>query len=548
MTDIFELSSRAVDEFAAADPIKANDLGIPGFDAQWTDLSPDGHGQRRDLASRFAVEASGFAVGSTRERLAQQVLVDYCTEAIDLVDSGDHLAQLNNLASPLQDIRTIFERMPTASTEQWEAIATRLETINAPLDGYRACLEAGRIAGETVARRQVAMAIEQSTAAAGPNSSFTKLDYSAVTDAALRRRLEAGIETAQQGYDQLARYLKETYMPAARPEDPVGRDRYQRAARRYLGSDIDLEETYRWGWEEVERLTADLGGLCREIDPYATPAEIMVRLHTDPEMAANSLDEFIELMQQRQQHALHELDGTHFAVPEEIRTVDVRVEPAGGALAAHYTNPSEDLSRPGIVWYPVEGRDFFPLYQEITIAYHEGFPGHHLQIGIQGIAREQLSRFHQRFVWYPGAGEGWALYAEGLMSELGYLERPEYQIGYVTSQLFRSCRIAIDIGAHLGLPIPDDVSFHAGEPWSFDLAVELLTERGTIDSDFAVDEVVRYLGWPGQAISYKVGERAIAQLRAEASGRPDFDIKAFHSELLGYGAVGLDLLSELMLD
>ena len=155
---------------------------------------------------------------------------------------------------------------------------------------------------------------------------------------------------------------------------------------------------------------------------------------------------------------------------------------------------------------------------------------------------EELSRFHRTIVWSPGSGEGWALYAEHLMGELGYLERPEYVVGLLSSQLMRSCRIAIDIGTHLDLAIPDDVTFHPGERWNYDLAYELLTERGLESPESAASEVVRYYGWPGQAISYKVGEQAILDLRAERAATANFDLKTFHSDVLSVGSIGLDLM------
>ncbi len=155
---------------------------------------------------------------------------------------------------------------------------------------------------------------------------------------------------------------------------------------------------------------------------------------------------------------------------------------------------------------------------------------------------DALSRFHRTIAWYPGSGEGWALYAEHLMGELGYLERPEYVVGLLSSQLTRACRVAIDIGIHLGLPIPDDVTFHPGESWNYDLAYELLTERALAYPEMASSEVTRYFGWPAQAISYKVGEQAILDLRAERSALGHFDPKAFHSDVLSVGSIGLDLM------
>jgi uncharacterized protein (DUF885 family) len=192
-----------------------------------------------------------------------------------------------------------------------------------------------------------------------------------------------------------------------------------------------------------------------------------------------------------------------------------------------------------------------PLYGHITTAYHEGFPGHHLQCGIQVALADKLSRLHRLSVWYPGYGEGWALYSEDLMNELGYFEKPEYVLGMLAAQLFRACRVVIDIGSHLELPIPkDQTNFHPGEPWTFETAVEMLVKRGDETGDYARSEVTRYLGWPGQAISYKVGQRVIKELRDELKRTKGaaFDLKDFHARVLNSGPVGLELLRRLVLE
>jgi uncharacterized protein (DUF885 family) len=278
----------------------------------------------------------------------------------------------------------------------------------------------------------------------------------------------------------------------------------------------------------------------------------MQRVTTDPSMAAPDADAFIAIMQERQEQALAQLNGTHFDVPEQITTIEVRVAPPGGALAAHYIAPSEDFTRPGRVMYPLDGKETFPLYEEVTTAYHEGFPGHHLQIGWQTAMGDALSRFHRLAVWYPGSGEGWALYAEHLMGELGYFEKPEYELGLLSSQIFRAARIVIDIGCHLGLTVPDGaladhgVFDHGGETWSYELGLDMLQSVCHLDPLNAESEIVRYLGWPGQAIAYKVGEKFILDLRDERSHDPGFDLKTFHADLLSLGSLGLDLLEELM--
>jgi uncharacterized protein (DUF885 family) len=218
--------------------------------------------------------------------------------------------------------------------------------------------------------------------------------------------------------------------------------------------------------------------------------------------------------------------------------------PPGGPLGAYYNGPSEDFARPGTVWWSKGDLQQIPLYDEVTTAYHEGFPGHHLQYGIQVTAGDRISRYQKMVVWYSGSGEGWALYAEDLMEELGYLEKPDYVLGKLASEMLRACRVVIDIGSHLELLIPGGQPFHPGEPWSYDLGVEMLERYAGQSHDIAVSEMNRYLGWPGQAISYKVGQQAIRDLRQEAqqAAGAAFDLKVFHARLLEVGAVGLDLL------
>jgi len=326
----------------------------------------------------------------------------------------------------------------------------------------------------------------------------------------------------------------------------VGRDPYVLAPERSLGESIDPDALSALGWSERGRLPEPLAELCARIDPDASTSAVMERLATDPAFGVDGVDQFLAVMLERQQAALRELDGTHFDVPEPVRQIEVKAAPPGGALAAHYGAPSEDFSRPGCVWYPIGGRTFFPLFDEVTTAYHEGFPGHHLQVGWQTAMGDELSRFHRLLVWYPGSGEGWALYAEHLMGELGYLEETAYEIGLVTTQLLRTARIVIDIGLHCGFTVPDDQPFHPGEPWSFELATEMLRDRAYTTADMAESEATRYAGWPGQAISYKVGERAILDLREELSAQDDFDLKQFHADLLSVGSIGLDLMRDLM--
>ncbi|MGA1419452.1 MAG: DUF885 domain-containing protein, partial [Ilumatobacteraceae bacterium] len=218
-----------------------------------------------------------------------------------------------------------------------------------------------------------------------------------------------------------------------------------------------------------------------------------------------------------------------------------------GAAAQYYMPPSEDLTRAGSTWYPANGRTRFPLWSEPTTAYHEGVPGHHLQIGTAIVNREKLSRF-QRNEFVSGHGEGWALYAERLMDEFGFLNRPEYRLGFLYAQAFRAARVVVDIGMHCEKKIPKDWGSHAGETWNPELALEFLSARSSNDEAFNKSEIDRYLGWPAQAISYKLGERVWLRLRDEAKAKhgASFDLRAWHTYALDLGNLGLELFTQEM--
>ncbi len=185
------------------------------------------------------------------------------------------------------------------------------------------------------------------------------------------------------------------------------------------------------------------------------------------------------------------------------------------------------------------GRDRFAVWSELTTVFHEGVPGHHLQAGAAVTAGDALSRF-ARTSFVSGHGEGWALYAERLADELGWFTEPGTRLGMLRASALRAARVVIDIGVHLDLPRPD------GSPWTFDGACDVLRSQGRAEDHRVRAEVLRYFGWPGQAISYKLGERGWLAAREQARRRPGFDLKRWHTAALGLGPIGLgDLAAEL---
>ena len=552
-SEVHALSDEIVETMAALQPINATFKGVPGHDGEWDDWSPTGVAKVTAALTGFQDRVRALPPQQDRwSRLAARVMEDFIDLELDALDQADPLNDLNSIASPLQLIRMVFDSMDTSSPRGWENIAARLDHIDEAAEGYILKLESHRAFKELAAARQVRAVIDQALVHSGDRSFFRSLPAAmrgkGIDDSALVGKVQRGSAKACAVFGSLAEYLSQVYLPEVTTEDGVGRERYLRHARRFLGMELDADETYAWGWSEVRSIREAIRRVAEEILPGGSLAEVFHLIKTDPSRSSKGHEDFVRQMRERQERALSELDGSHFEIPDQLRKLDVRIAPKGGPLGAYYMMPSEDFSRPGAIFYSLGEEGPIPLFDQISTAYHEGFPGHHLQVGLQVSLTERLCRFHRLSDGYHGYAEGWALYAERLMHELGYLERPDYVLGMLCAQMTRACRVVIDIGSHLDLPIPNDSPFHPGERWSFDLGVEMLRDLCGLQTNHAVSEMTRYLGWPGQAISYKVGERVILGLREEERARlgSAFNLREFHAKIVGSGPVALQILREII--
>ena len=541
----FQISSRYVDDLMALSPTFASALGAAGHDGEWDDLSPDGEAAKAELAAHVIADlALHLEHPDPSQRLAAHVVSEHAGFTVDAHEHLDHLRALAHTASPFQVLREIFEYVDHTDLEAASNAARRLETIGTPLSGYRQTLTEGLASGEVVARRQVESVLEQIERLVGSKSAWHLLEQ----NSPIPVEMAQAIDVAKREVGEFGAFLRSEYLPKARAEDGVGREPYMRAAGAFLGMAIDPEELYEWGWQEIDSLLAEMRSVGEEIDPALDLRGVIDRLESDERLAAASPDELVRFVSDRQHQAIGDLDGSHFDLADEYHDVTVAIAPPGGALGAYYRPPSEDFTRPGGIYYSIGDQQTFPLYQEVSTAYHEGFPGHHLQIATAMAARERLSRAQRVLIWYSGYGEGWALYVERLMHELGYFERPEWVFGMLASHIFRAARVVTDIGLHLGYDIPEQSPLFPGESWNFDRAVRFMTEIGLQPTDYAESEVIRYLGWPGQAISYKIGEREILRLRDVEQDRlgESFSLKDFHARVLGSGEMGLELLGRVV--
>ena len=548
MSQVYDIADHYVDALTRLDPLSATFAGVAGHDAEMTDFSPDGMAALDALRRETLTALAGATVDTEADRITRECLEDDLRLGVEQYDAGEHLRALSILGSPFQAVRMVFDLMPRVTEEEWRDITARLRLVPQTLASYRASLSEGSRRGLTAARRQAMGCAGQAdvwTGATGSTPYFDGLlvayDDTGPGNAALRRDIEAGVREATRAYAEAGAYLRDTYTATAQERDPVGPERYAFGARAFNGVDLDLRETYAWGWEQLAWVEREMAAAAERILPGGGIEAAKELLETDHARSIEGVDAFREWMQSLQDRTLSSLHGVHFDIPEPVRSIEAMIAPPGGALAMYYTGPAEDFSRPGRTWYPTGGKTRFPVWGEVSIAYHEGVPGHHLQIGTTKYLSDDLSRFQRLFAGTSGYVEGWALYAERLMGELGYLENPDYELGMLRAQALRCVRIVVDIGMHLELAIPRDQEFHPGETWTPELGLEMLRLRSHFPPDFVASEVDRYLGIPGQAISYKVGERAWLDAREGAKQRlgADFELKEWHNRAMRIGPMGL---------
>ncbi|MDN5743693.1 MAG: DUF885 domain-containing protein [Nocardioidaceae bacterium] len=537
-----------VDDVAALDPITATFAGIAGHDHQWPDLSPDGFAAREALHRTALADVTALTATDEREQAAKDAFCERVGLDVERAEAQVERSEFSVITSGLHAVREVFDLMPTATTQDWETIGERLSGVPAALAGYRSTLTEEAAAGRVAAQRQYVEVAAQVRGWIGQEG--TSGDYFAQTIAGAPEELLGALTRAAQdasaAFGEFGRFIEEDLAPLGREVDGVGRDAYALASRYFLGAAVDLEETYRWGWEELHRIAQDMATTAARVVPNGSIADAVAALDADAARDCGSRAAFQAWMQQRSDDILAAFDGVHFDIADPLRTLACNVAPTNDG-GAWYTPPSEDFSRPGTMWFSfTEDHLRYSTWRETTTVFHEGVPGHHLQIA-QAVHRADLRNRGQRLLcWVSGHGEGWALYAERLMDELGYFADPGDRLGFLDMQGFRAARVIVDIGVHLGLEIPKDNPFgwRPGETWDADLAFEFMRTHSRMDDGSLRFEVNRYLGWPGQAPSYKVGERIWLDARAHAGARhgADFDLKAFHTAALNLGSLGLDPL------
>jgi uncharacterized protein (DUF885 family) len=552
-SDVFAFANAIVERDAELDPIFATGCGIVDYDEFLPDFSPEAHAKQLVAVREHWDHLARLFPSDEIDRIAIAVMRERLDTRRGLLVSGEAERLFGVLTSPMSEIRQVFELMSHESDDDLSVIATRLEKVRPALESWRPTLEELADSDRLPSRRHVlGVADQAATYATGTYARFVKAISPDLRD---DDRLARAASDADAACGELSAWLRDELAPRANERDFCGVDRYRVWSQNFTGAVLDFEELYEWGYEDLRRINARMWEIANTLVPGATSlVEVADHLDHDPSRFIDGTDELLRRLISFTQNAIEKLDGVHFDIDPRIRFCDARLAPEGSAAAPYYVPPSEDLSRPGTTWYPTMGATTFSWWSEASTWYHEGVPGHHLQCATSIIEADRQSRFHRLEAWTSGYGEGWALYAERLMDELGFFEDPGEEMGFLSSQALRAARVMVDIGMHLQLRAPDDLGVLgdlgdcSGRVWTPEMAVAVLEERAIQSHEMSVSEVERYLSLPAQAISYKVGERAWMRSREEARQRlgDQFSLKRFHACALALGPMGLDPFEDEM--
>lgn len=525
---VISLADDYLTRLAAFDPAAAALVGAPA--SPWPALSPEAVQGRYHLDRSTAASLRGAAAGNPGEERLQKVMVERLEAATALFEIGFTPRLLAPLATPIHQIVIRLEAAPRESDLDRAELARLLEAVPATLADHRATLTWARDRGWVASRRQVGVVATQirTWLGNGPGAVLAALHASLAADPELTGPAGA----AMAGFEATAGFLERELAPHAPDRDGVGDEEYRVTARAFLGSPVDPAEVAEWGRSQVAELEAKASALADLIEPGAGLDEVCRHLDSVRRIGRDEVESWL---QARIELAIEAMSG--WGLPGDVGDLSCRItESTAGVM--FYSPAPPGGGRPGLVRWTMEG-DSVPAWRQVTTVHHEGIPGHHLQHVMAATA--DLHPWQRHLCHVHGYAEGWAHHAEALAAQLGLVDDPAEQLGFVLGQLHRACRIVADSALHLD-PGPER---QAG--WSVPEAVDYLQRVGRLDATTAQFEIDRYLGWPAQALAFRMGARAWDELRAgaEADTGPEFDPVAFYRRTLALGPMGLAPLADI---
>ncbi len=531
-------------------PVFASRLGDRRYNDRWTDLSIDAyerrHEQRRELLRRLqAIDPERL---SPDGRLNYDLLRRELENDVDAHQFRDYLMPINQRGG-VQSLETTAEGLRLQSVGDYEDWLQRMARVEEVLRQAMALQEAGRKAGymppkilmERIPPQIDAQLVE--TAEESPYfKAFAEMPGTIPEGEQERLREQAKTtieESIVPAYREFSRYFTGTYLPASRDsigasELPDGEAFYEHRVRVFTTTSMTPDEVHRLGLDEVARIRSEMQLIIDELEFDGSFHEFLDFLRSDSQFYYDTAEELFDAylaICKRIDPELVKLFGRLPRMPYGLRPIPDNIAP--DTTTAYYSRPAADGSRPGYYYVNLYRPDVRPKYEMEVLSVHEAVPGHHLQIALQ-MELPDMPAF-RRFSGFTAFTEGWGLYSESLGYDLGLYKNPYSRFGALTYEMWRAVRLVVDTGMHY-------------RGWTRQQAIDFFKDNAAKTELDIINEIDRYIAWPGQALAYKIGQLKILELRqrAEQSLGDDFDIRAFHDALLGGGALPLEVLETRM--
>jgi uncharacterized protein (DUF885 family) len=522
-------------------PERATAFGDYRYNDRLDDFSLEGIAQRHKTDEDFlrrldAIPTTGF---SDQDQLSHDLLVRVLQQRItdfNLKEYEMPINQQNGIHTSLADLP---QAVPLDSVKHYEDYVSRLHQIPRALHQVTEVLQAG-MKDKLMPVRFLAEKIPaqcEGIIAADPFLRPTKkypADVSAEDQKRLTREITDAINTdVLPAYKKFAEFIKTEYAPQGRTALSItsladGQKRYENDIYARTTTHLSAEEIHQIGLREIDRIEAEMTAIAKK-EGFADLESFRASLKNNPKYKPTSAEQILDDFRHYIAQMEPKLPQLFGLLPKSPVTVEAIPE-FQAAAATHYMTGTPDGKRPGRVVVATSHFADRSLIDDEAVAYHEGVPGHHMQLSIQQ-QLQGLPKFRLHGLGFNAYVEGWALYAEQLGKEVGFYQDPVSDYGRLSSELFRAVRLVVDTGIH-------------AKGWSRDQVVEFMRKSGAVDEPTIQSETDRYISWPAQALSYKLGQLKIRELRDRAQKElgPKFDIRKFHDEILDGGTLPLDLL------
>ena len=535
----------------ATSPVMASTLGDRRYNDQWPDNSLDAieqrHAEVRDFLRRvYALDRNAL---SADDQLNYELFRRQLQDDVDKHQFKGHMMPFSHRGG-IQNLDNITNQLRLNTIKDYDDWLVRLGKVDDQIETAISMAESGRKSGYMppgiLMQRvpdQLALQVVEFANESPFFRTFENMPES--ISASERERLRAAAsETIERdllpAYRKLDKYFNTRYLPATRDSVglsalPNGSAWYEHLTRSFTTTRMTPDDIHRLGLEEVKRIRGEMQEIIDQVEFEGSFQDFLVFLRTDPQFYYDNPEDLYEAYLatcKRIDPELVNLFGVLPRMPYGVKPIPESIAP--DTTTAYYSRPAADGSRAGIYWVNLYRPEVRPKYEIEVLSVHEAMPGHHLQIALQ----QELGNIpnFRRFLGFTAFVEGWGLYSERLGYDLGLYKDPYSRFGQFTYDMWRAVRLVVDTGLHY-------------KGWTRQQAIDFFKENAAKAEHDIVNEIDRYIGNPGQALAYKIGQLKMLTLRERAERRlgDNFDIRAFHDELLGAGALPLDLL-ELRMD